>query len=242
MQCPKCGMNNFDWVQICSRCGNPLSTPKPSFQSTVGSTKTDRVLQQDKESTLSIRELLSGQIEGDFESLASIDFVIFGDYSKGISKDKITELRDTVSACESFQKMITEYTQLCYPKYPGEYEADYADRIRECVGEKKMRVALICLTPLYDVKGINELQYSYRFDVFDAYDPNDTRLIRSNKEDVFAMSRYKFYSDFILSIDAGIQIPRKELQKLFLILCKHQYDKEFLSFKGNGYWLTKGSR
>jgi len=239
--------------------GNPLSSPKTSSQANdgqhnilsgksatndilvVGPTRTDKVSQQDKESTLSIRELLSGQIEGDFESLASIDFVIFGDYSKGVSKDKISELRETASVCESFQKMITEYTQLCYPKLPGEYDDDYADRISEWVGEMKMKVALICLAPLSDVKGINELKYSYRFDVFDAYDPNDKRLIRLNREDVFAMSSYKFYGDFLLNIDAGIQIPRKELQKLFLLLYKHQYDKEFLSFKGNGYWVTRGS-
>jgi predicted small metal-binding protein len=36
MQCPKCGMNNFDWVQICGRCGNLLFSPKTLPQSSVG--------------------------------------------------------------------------------------------------------------------------------------------------------------------------------------------------------------
>lgn len=44
---PKMWVNNFDWVQKCSRCGNPLSTPKISSQATDRPVSAKKVSQED---------------------------------------------------------------------------------------------------------------------------------------------------------------------------------------------------
>jgi hypothetical protein len=154
------------------------------------------------------------------------------------------KLNNSINNCFLFKELVRNFAYQCFPKIGNEALLGYEHRI-EIIVKKKVKIYLVFLASKSVAKKIKEYDLKHDlskyYDVsIDIYDPNNEDLLSKDRDDVIGMSSFKFFGDILLHIDVGVQISEESLEKLFEILLKYLPQKELPSFKGNGYWLTKG--
>src|SRR4030042_6642761 len=159
----------------------------------------------------------SSKKSGNFESLSSLDFIVFGNYSTGLPNQGIPSIEHSLKNFLELKRLISDCAKGSYKKYDNESDIGYDHRMDMIVREK-VKGFLVCILPISWHNKLENLKERFLLSSIDLYDPSDRNLLSAERENAIAVSGYKYHGDFRLSCDAGARIPEEKLEQLIKIL------------------------